>query len=57
MLRTNYRCGQSPNIIVDVAKCVVNFHKINSKSALNFVCYKKLLVLTEQSFNGKLSIH
>ena len=27
MLRTNYRCVQSLNISVDVAKCVENFHK------------------------------
>ena len=27
MLRTNYRCVQSPNISVDVAKCVEKFHK------------------------------
>ena len=27
MLKTNYRCVQSLNISVDVAKCVVNVHK------------------------------
>ena len=27
MLKTNYRCVQSLNISVDVAKCVENFHK------------------------------
>ena len=27
ILRRNYRCVQSLNIIVDVAKCVENFHK------------------------------
>ena len=27
MLRTNYRCVQSPNISVDVAKCGESFHK------------------------------
>ena len=27
MLRTNYRCVQSLNISLDVAKCVVNVHK------------------------------
>ena len=29
MLRTNYRCVQSLNISVDVAKCVENVHKFN----------------------------
>ena len=28
MLRTNYRCVQSSNITVDVAKCGDNFHKL-----------------------------
>ena len=28
MLRTNYRCVQSLNISVDVAKCVENVHKL-----------------------------
>ena len=29
MLRTNYRCVQSLNISVDVAKCVENVHEFN----------------------------
>ena len=28
MLRTNYRCVQSLNISVDVAKCVLNVHTL-----------------------------
>ena len=36
MLRTNYRCVQSLNISVDVAKCVENVHKFTqSKSECN----------------------
>ena len=116
MLRTNYRCVQSLNISVDVAKCVENTHKFteithflsdtkNDLSWLNnlfmarfqlyrmssyanniqlmfsviqhqcwrrqmcgkrsqihpvhslFVCYKILLVLTEQSIHGKVPTH
>ena len=34
ILRTNYRCVQSLNVSVDVAKCVENFH--NSPSPLTF---------------------
>ena len=115
MLRTNYRCVQSPSISVDVAKCWENFHKFthcthflsvtkNDLSWLNnlftvrfqlirmssyaknklqmcsvtqhqcrrrqmwgkfsqihpehslFFCYKKWLVLTEQSIHGKVFI-
>ena len=29
MLKTNYRCVQSLNISVDIAKCVENVHKFN----------------------------
>ena len=114
MQKTNYRCVQSLNISVDVAKCVVNVHKFTQfthflsirKSDLSwlknlfmkrfllnrmstsvknklqmcsvtqhqcrrrqmcgkcslihpvhslFVCYKKWLVLIEQSIHGKVS--
>ena len=34
LLRTNYRCVQSLNISVDVAKCVENVHKFNSVHSL-----------------------
>ena len=116
MLRTNYRCVQSLNISVVVAKCVENVHKFtqftyflsvtkNDLSLMNnlvmarfelnrmsfyanniqlmfsviqhqcwrrqmcgkrsqidpvhslFVCYKILLVLTEQSIHGKVPTH
>ena len=53
MLKTNYRCVQSLNISVDVAKCVKMF--TNSPSSLTFVGYKKRLVLIEQSNHGKVS--
>ena len=51
MLTTNYRCVQSPNISLDVAKCGENFHKFTLYTHfLSLLCYKKWLVLTEQSF-------
>ena len=53
MLKTNYRCVQSLNISVDVAKCVENDHMINSLHSL-LDCYKKRLVITEQSIHGKV---
>ena len=57
MLGTNYRCVQSLNISVDVAKCVEMF-PINSPSTLTFVLLqKKWLVFTEQSIHGKVSTH
>ena len=52
MLKTNYRCVQSLNISVDVAKCVENVHYIHPVT-LTFVRYKKRLVLIEQSIHGK----
>ena len=39
MLRTNYRCVQSLNISVDVAKCVENVHKFNQYS--HFLSFTK----------------
>ena len=54
MLRANYRCVQSLNISVDVAKCVENVHKF-IQFTYSFVRYKKLLVLNEQSSHGKVS--
>ena len=37
MLTTNYRCVQSLNIIVDVAKCVENVHKFTQFTHFLFV--------------------
>ena len=45
LLRTNYRCVESLNISVDVAKCVGKRSQIHPVHSL-FVRYKKLLVLT-----------
>ena len=56
MLRTNYRCVQSLNISVEVAKCVENVHKFTQDQSL-FVRYKKRFVLIEQSIRGKVSTH
>ena len=55
-LRTNYRCVQSLNISVDVAKCVENVHHINSLHSL-LDCYGKKTCLhwtiySWQSFNS-----
>ena len=56
MLRTNYRCVQSLNISVDVAKCVEIVHTLIHYT--HFLdCYKKWLVFTEQSIHGKVSTH
>ena len=53
MLRTNYRCVQSLNVSVDVAKFVEIFHKLAQYT--HFVSFaKKWLVLTEQSIHGKV---
>ena len=49
MLRTNYRCVQSPNISVDVAKCVKIF--TNSPSTLTFFLLQKMTV---QSIHDKV---
>ena len=40
MLRTNYRCVQSTNISLDVAKCAGNFHK--------FTLFTHLLSVTKK---------
>ena len=54
MLKTNYRCVQSLNISVDVAKCVENAHKFTQFT--HFLSdTKKRLVLIEQSIHGKVS--
>ena len=49
MLRTNYRCVQSANISVDVAKCGQNSnsHPVHSL----YICYRKWHVLTEKSIH------
>ena len=43
------------NISVDVAKCGENF--TNLPSTLTILCYKKWLVLTEQSIQRNVSTH
>ena len=43
MLRTNYRCVQSPNISVDVAKCGEKFHK--------FTLYTHFLSVTKNDLS------
>ena len=55
MQRTNYCCVESLNISVEVAKCGKYF-QIHPENSL-FVCYKKLLILPEQSIHGKPSTH
>ena len=55
MQRTNYRCVESLNISVEVAKCG-KYSQIYPVHSL-FVCYKKWLILPEQSIHGKLSTH
>ena len=55
MLRTNYRCVQSTNISLDVAKCGENFHKFTHCTHFSSVT-KKWLVLTEHH-HGKVSTH
>ena len=55
MRRINYRCVESLNISVEVAKCG-KYSQIHPVHSL-FVCYKKWLVLPEQSTHGKLSTH
>ena len=54
MLRTNYRCVQSPSISVDVAKCGENF--ANSPTALTFCLLQKMTCLDwtiySRSFNS-----
>ena len=54
MLRTNYRCVQSPNISVDVAKCLEKFHKFTQHTLI--ICNKNVLVLTEQYIHGKVRV-
>ena len=55
MLRTNYRCVQSLNISVDVAKCVENVHTLihythfctatkNELSSLNYLLMERFLL-------------
>ena len=56
MVRTNYRCVQSLNISVDVAKCVDNVHTLIHYTHFRTVT-KKRLVFTEQSIHGKVSTH
>ena len=55
MIRTNYRCIESFNNSVEVAKCgkYSQIHPVN----ILFDCYKKWLVLPEQSIHGKHSTH
>ena len=43
MIRTNYRCVQSLNISVDVAKCVENFHQ--------FPLYPRFLSVTKNDLS------
>ena len=50
MLKTNYRCVQSLNISVDVAKCVKNVQKFNPVHSL-FVRSKNDMCLIEQSIH------
>ena len=52
MLKTNYRCVQSINISVTVAKCVENFQKFTK-----YTHFLSVLVRIEQSIRGKLSTH
>ena len=52
MQKTNYRCVQSLNISVDIAKCVENVHKFTQ---FTHFLQKKRLVLIEQSIHGKVS--
>ena len=54
MLQRNYRCVQSLNISVDVAKICGKCSQIHPVHSL-FVRYKKRLVLIEQSIHGKVS--
>ena len=54
MQRTNYRCVESLNISVEVAKCG-KYSQIHPVQSL-FVCYKKWLVLPEQSIHGKFQL-
>ena len=49
MLWTNYRCVQSTNISLDVAKCGENFHKFTHCTPFSSVT-KKWLVLTENIY-------
>ena len=55
MRRINYRCVESLNISVEVAKCG-KYSQIHPVYSL-FVCYSKCLVLPEQSIHGKVSTH
>ena len=51
MQKKNYRCVQSLNISVDIAKCVENVHKFTQFT--HFL--QKRLVQIEQSIHGKVS--
>ena len=42
MIRTNYRCVQSPNITLDIAKCVEMFHKFTQYTHFLSVTKKDL---------------
>ena len=53
MQKTNYRCVQSLNISVDIAKCVENVHTFTQLHSLRTL--QKWLVLIEQSIHGKVS--
>ena len=55
LLRTNYRCVESLNISVEVAKC--GKFSSNSPSTLTFCLLQKWLVLPEKSIHGKVSTH
>ena len=55
MLRTNYRCVQSLNISVDVAKNVENVQKFTQFT--HFCPLQKRFVLIEQPIHGKVSTH
>ena len=61
MLRTNYRCVQSLNISVDIAKCAENFHKFtqiihflsvtkNDFSSLNNLFMAKFQLISMSSY-------
>ena len=55
MLRTNYRCVQSPNISVDVAKCGENFHKFTLYT--HFYLLQKMTCLVQGEFVKVSSQH
>ena len=52
MLRTNYWCVQSINIIVGIAKCVEKFHKFNQYTHFLSVAKMTWLDWTKYSWQG-----